>query len=55
MFVFHCPELDIPSCGETLDQAKRNLMEAIQINLEEARKMGTLDRLLDNEDMKTTQ
>ncbi len=47
MFVSYCPELDIPSCGETVDQAKRNLREAIQINLEEAREMGTLDRLLE--------
>lgn len=55
MFVSFCPELDIPSCGETVDQAKRNLREAIQINLEEARKMGTLDRLLEEAGLDETQ
>jgi predicted RNase H-like HicB family nuclease len=45
MYVSYCPELDIASCGETVDQAKKNLKEVILINLEEAQKMGTLDRL----------
>jgi predicted RNase H-like HicB family nuclease len=46
MYVSYCPELDIASCGESVDQAKRNLKEVILINLEEARKLGTLDSLL---------
>jgi len=46
MYVSYCPELDIASCGETVDQAKKNLKEVILINLEEAKKMGTLDQLL---------
>lgn len=46
MYVSYCPELDIASCGETVDQAKKNLKEVILINLEEARKLGTLDSLL---------
>lgn len=45
MYVSYCPELDISSCGESVDQAKRNLIEVILINLEEARKMGTIDSL----------
>jgi hypothetical protein len=36
MYVSYCPELDIASCGETVDQAKTNLKEVILINLEEA-------------------
>ena len=36
MYVTYCPELDIASCGETVDQAKKNLGEVILINLEEA-------------------
>ena len=46
MYVSYCPELDIASCGETVDQAKMNLKEVILINLEEAKKIGTLDELL---------
>ena len=32
MYVSYCPELDIASCGETVDQAKKNLKEVIVIN-----------------------
>jgi predicted RNase H-like HicB family nuclease len=46
MYVSYCPELDIASCGETVDQAKKNLKEVILINLEEAQKLGSLDQLL---------
>ena len=46
MYVSYCPELDIASCGETVYQAKNNLKEVILINLEEARKMGTLEQIL---------
>ena len=46
MYVSYCPELDIASCGETVAQAKKNLHEVIIINLEEARKLGTLNDLL---------
>lgn len=45
MYVSYCPELDIASCGETVDQAKKNLKEIILINLEEAQKPGTLNTL----------
>lgn len=45
MYVSYCPELDIASCGETVDQAKKNLKEVILINLEEAQKLGTSDKL----------
>jgi predicted RNase H-like HicB family nuclease len=46
MYVSFCPELDIASCGETVAQAKKNLIEVILINLEEAMKLGTLPDLL---------
>lgn len=46
MYVSYCPELDIASCGESVEQAKKNLKEAILINLEEAQKLGTLSTLL---------
>ena len=47
MYVSFCPELDIASCGETVEQARNNLQEAILINLEETRKMGTFDQFLE--------
>ncbi len=46
MYVSYCPELDIASCGEYVDQAKKNLKEVILMSLEEAQKLGTLDDLL---------
>ena len=46
MYVSYCPELDIASCGENVDHAKKNLKEVILINLEEAQKLGTLDDIL---------
>lgn len=36
MYISYCPELDIASCGETVDQAKKNLKEVIIVNSEEA-------------------
>lgn len=41
MNVSNCPDLDIAACGESVEQAKKNLKEVILINLEEAQKMGT--------------
>ena len=35
MYVSYCPELDMASCGETVDQAKRNLKEVILPQLSE--------------------
>ena len=55
MYVSYCPELDIASCGETVDQAKKNLKEVILINLEEAQKLGTLDSLLQDAGFDGTQ
>ena len=46
MFVSYAPELDIGACGESVEQAKRNLMEVVQINFDEMRKLDTLDRFL---------
>jgi len=46
MYVSYCPELDISSCGESVEQAKKNLKEAFLINFEETKKMGTFDQFL---------
>ncbi len=47
MYVSYCPELDISSCGENVQQAQKNLLEAIHINIEETKKMGTFERFLE--------
>ncbi len=47
MYVSYCPELDIASCGESVEKAKKNLKEVISINFEEAQKIGTFEQLLE--------
>jgi len=46
MYVSYCPELDIASCGESVEQARKNLKEVILINIEETQKLGTFDQFL---------
>jgi len=46
MYVSYCPELDIASCGEDVQQAKKNLYEAKLINIKETREMGTFQEFL---------
>ena len=46
MFTSYCPELDIASCGHTPEEAKKNLREVIEIQLEETAKLGTLKDFL---------
>ena len=45
-YVAYSPELDVSSCGETVDQARQNLKTAVRLFVEEADKMGTLDDIL---------
>ena len=47
MYVSYCPELDIASCGEDVQQAKTNLYEAILINIEETQQLGTFQDFLE--------
>lgn len=47
MYVAHTPELDVASCGTTKVAALKNLKEAVRLFLEEAEKLGTLERILD--------
>jgi len=45
-YVARCPELDFVSQGPTVEEAKHNLLEVIEIQFEEMRDMGTLDDYL---------
>ncbi len=53
MYVSYCPELDISSCGEDVQQAKNNLFEAILINIEETKKMGTFEQFLEESSLES--
>jgi predicted RNase H-like HicB family nuclease len=44
-FVALCPELDVASQGETIEEARRNLQEAVELFLEVADPSEIADRL----------
>jgi len=46
MYVAFCPELDVSSCGREVDEARRNLFEAVNIFLEETNRLGSLEDVL---------
>ncbi len=46
-YVAYAPELDVSSCGETPEEARTNLREAVRGFLKSAQKMGTLDTILE--------
>jgi predicted RNase H-like HicB family nuclease len=43
-----CPTLDISTCGSTLEEAKANFAELVDLFFEEAMNMGTLESILNN-------
>jgi len=45
MVVSKCPELGVSSCGESVEEAMANLREAVELYLENARRLGLLDTL----------
>ncbi len=47
MYVSKCPELEVASCGETLEEALENLKEAVELYLENAKELGILDEKLE--------
>ena len=46
MYVAYCPEIDVVSCGKDIEEARKNLLEVIEIQLEETAKLGTLKAFL---------
>ncbi len=51
-YVAYCPELDISSCGDTVEHAKEMLKTAVRLFIEEAEKMGTLEDILEESSYK---
>ncbi len=45
-YIAKCPELDFVSQGKTPEEAKRNLLEVVEIQFKEMKEMGTLDEYL---------
>ncbi|RKU26458.1 hypothetical protein C6499_13150 [Candidatus Poribacteria bacterium] len=48
MYTAYCPKLDVVSCGRNIEEARKNLLEVIEIHLEEAAKLGTLKAFLED-------
>jgi len=46
-YVAYVPELDISSCGESANEARKNILDAVQGFLETCADMGTLNEILD--------
>jgi predicted RNase H-like HicB family nuclease len=42
-----CPEFGLASQGETIDEAKRNIVEAVELYFESAKDLGMLDEVLE--------
>lgn len=47
-FIVYTPSLDLSSFGKTLDEAKSNFSEAVQIFIEECFSSGTLNEVLES-------
>ena len=48
MYTAYCPELDVASCGRDIEEARNNLIEVIEIQLEETAQLGTLKTFLED-------
>lgn len=42
-----CPEFEVASCGDTVEEAKKNLVEAVELYLESAKQLGILKDVLE--------
>ena len=42
-----CPELNVSSFGDEIEEARRSLQEAVEAFLEECEQMGTLEEVLE--------
>ena len=46
-FVAYTPEFDVSSCGPTEEKARKNLKDAVTATLEEVKRKGKLNELLE--------
>ena len=47
VYVAHVPELDVSSCGDTSEIARKNIRDAVRGFLETSEEMGTLAEVLE--------
>ena len=47
VYVAYVPELDVSSCGDTPEEARKNIQEAAQGFLETSQEMGNLNQVLE--------
>ncbi len=47
LYVGLAPELNVSSFGDTLDEAKRSLQEAVEAFVEESEAMGTFEEVIE--------
>ena len=47
VYVSYCPQFDVSSCGDKIEEARKMLKEAVRLFLEEAEKIGTLQVILE--------
>ena len=47
LYVALAPELNVSSFGETLDEARRSIQEAVEAFVEECERMGTLNEVME--------
>jgi len=45
-YVAYCPELDVSSCGNTVEHVREMLKIAVRLFLEEAEKIGTIKDII---------
>lgn len=55
MFVSYVPQLDLASCGKSVDDARKSIREALELFFEETEKMGTLQQVLEEAGFETDQ
>jgi predicted RNase H-like HicB family nuclease len=44
-YVSKCPELGVASCGSSIEEALKNLKEAVELYIENARELGMLNQI----------
>ncbi|WP_456327385.1 type II toxin-antitoxin system HicB family antitoxin [Archaeoglobus sp.] len=44
-YVSKCPELEIASCGDSVESALENLKEAVELYLENAKELGLIEEI----------
>ena len=46
-YSINCPEMGVASQGETITEAKENIVEAVELYLESAKELGILEEILE--------